>query len=121
MIDVFFVMFGLVIVVWGAVSLMRSYFEVERYANSMTDELSIVATYAVRKARKIVVLIAGVTLLVVGVAMMVLPGPATVVIPLGLALLGTEFLWARRLLKYILDEARATVNRLTGQEEDKES
>jgi len=120
-IDIFFVMFGLVILIGGTASLMLSYFEVKHFANSMTDELSAAATYAIGKARKIVILIVGVTLLVAGVAMMVLPGPATVVIPLGLAILGTEFLWARRLLKYILDEARAAVNRLTGQEEDKES
>ena len=29
-------------------------------------------------------------------AMVVLPGPAIVVIPLGLSILATEFLWARR-------------------------
>lgn len=33
---------------------------------------------------------------VLGVAMIVLPGPAVVVIPAGLAILATEFLWARR-------------------------
>jgi tellurite resistance protein TerC len=33
-----------------------------------------------------------------GIAMIALPGPAVVVIPAGLALLATEFLWARRAL-----------------------
>ncbi len=101
-------------------SLGCAYLEVVAFANTMADDVSYAATYAVKNARKILVLIAGVTLLVVGVAMMVLPGPATVVIPLGLALLGTEFIWARRLLKYILDEAKSAVHRLTGQEDDKE-
>jgi uncharacterized protein (TIGR02611 family) len=41
---------------------------------------------------------AGFTVLIVGVAMIVLPGPAVVVIPLGLAILATEFIWARTLL-----------------------
>ena len=31
--------------------------------------------------------------------MIVLPGPAVVVIPAGLAILATEFLWARRALR----------------------
>jgi cation:H+ antiporter len=101
-------------------SLGRAYLEVVAFANTMADDVAYAATYAVKNARKILVLIAGVTLLIVGVAMMVLPGPATVVIPLGLALLGTEFIWARRLLKYILDEAQSAVHRLTGQEDDKE-
>ena len=45
------------------------------------------------------VLVIGVSVLVVGIIMIVTPGPAIVVIPAGLALLATEFLWARRLLE----------------------
>ena len=52
-----------------------------------------------RAARKVVVAVIGTTVLAFGVALIVLPGPAVVVIPLGLAILGTEFLWARRLLQ----------------------
>jgi len=33
-----------------------------------------------------------------GLAMIVLPGPAIVVIPAGLAILATEFIWAKRWL-----------------------
>ncbi len=64
--------------------------------------------------RKAVVLVVGVTLLLVGAAMIVLPGPATVVIPLGLAILGAEFIWAQRLLNYILTKARTMLRWLTG-------
>jgi tellurite resistance protein TerC len=48
--------------------------------------------------RKIFIGIAGFTVLAIGVAMMVLPGPAFIVIPLGLAILATEFVWAKSLL-----------------------
>jgi tellurite resistance protein TerC len=48
--------------------------------------------------RKAAVLVLGGTVLLIGVALIVLPGPAFVVIPTGLAILATEFLWARRLL-----------------------
>ena len=48
--------------------------------------------------RRALVLVFGTLVLLVGIAMIVLPGPAIVVIPLGLAILATEFLWARRLL-----------------------
>lgn len=51
-----------------------------------------------RLARKIVVGVVGGTVLALGIALVVLPGPAVVVIPLGLAILATEFLWARRML-----------------------
>ena len=58
-------------------------------------------------ARKVVVAVLGTTVLALGVALIVLPGPAVVVVPLGLAILGTEFLWARRLLQRL----RAGANR----------
>jgi tellurite resistance protein TerC len=39
--------------------------------------------------------------LAIGVALIVLPGPAFVVIPLGLAILGLEFAWARLWLRNV--------------------
>jgi uncharacterized protein (TIGR02611 family) len=49
------------------------------------------------KAKKIAIGIAGGVVLAVGLAMIVFPGPAFIVIPAGLAILATEFEWARRL------------------------
>lgn len=51
------------------------------------------------RAHKGVVAVVGGSVVLVGIAMLVLPGPAILVIPLGLAILATEFLWARRWLK----------------------
>jgi uncharacterized protein (TIGR02611 family) len=51
-----------------------------------------------KKARQVVVFVLGFSVLAVGIVMIVAPGPAVVVIPLGLAILATEFLWARRML-----------------------
>ena len=48
--------------------------------------------------RKIVVAIVGVSVILIGAAMIFLPGPAIVVIPVGLAILATEFAWAKVLL-----------------------
>ncbi|OGL03487.1 MAG: hypothetical protein A3E31_08125 [Candidatus Rokubacteria bacterium RIFCSPHIGHO2_12_FULL_73_22] len=59
-----------------------------------------------RRARRLVVAVIGGTVLALGVAMLVLPGPAFVVIPLGLAILATEFVWARRLLKRVREQVR---------------
>ena len=41
--------------------------------------------------------------IVVGLLMIVLPGPALVVIPIGLAMLSLEFAWAQRLLDHTLE------------------
>lgn len=47
--------------------------------------------------RRILIGTVGGIVLLVGIAMIILPGPAIVVVPLGLAILATEFAWARRL------------------------
>jgi uncharacterized protein (TIGR02611 family) len=52
-------------------------------------------------ARRIAVAVVGSTVLIVGIALIVLPGPAIIVIPIGLAILGIEFAWARLWLKKI--------------------
>ena len=51
--------------------------------------------------RKCLVAALGGALLIAGVAMLVLPGPAVVVIPAALAILAIEFLWARRWLAWL--------------------
>jgi uncharacterized protein (TIGR02611 family) len=50
-------------------------------------------------ARKVIVAVLGLSVLLIGVAMILLPGPAIVVIPAGLAILATEFAWARSFLR----------------------
>ena len=52
-------------------------------------------------ARRIAILAIGSTVLLIGIVMIVTPGPAIVVIPLGLAILGVEFAWAKSWLKKI--------------------
>jgi len=58
-----------------------------------------------RYARRVVVSVIGMTVLLVGIALLVLPGPAVVVIPIGLAILATEFAWARHWLRILRDSA----------------
>ena len=59
-------------------------------------------TYKV--ARRIVITVVGVTVVLLGVIMLVTPGPGLVVIPLGLAILSIEFAWARYWLGKLRDE-----------------
>lgn len=47
------------------------------------------------------------TVVVAGAAMLLLPGPALVVIPIGLAMLALEFTWAERALERVLREAES--------------
>lgn len=48
--------------------------------------------------RFFVALIGG-TVIVIGIALLVLPGPGILIIGLGLAILASEFIWARRVLR----------------------
>ena len=52
-------------------------------------------------ARRIAVAVVGCTVLAVGIALIVLPGPAFIVIPIGLAILSVEFAWARLWLRKV--------------------
>lgn len=63
-----------------------------------------------RSARKVVVGVIGASVLALGVAMLVLPGPAFLVIPAGLAILGAEFAWARRLLRLAKERGQQAVD-----------
>jgi uncharacterized protein (TIGR02611 family) len=53
---------------------------------------------------RVLYIVVGFTLLAAGAAMLVLPGPAFVVIPIGLALLSLEFAWAEKLLESALEK-----------------
>ncbi len=65
-------------------------------------------------ARRIAVALVGFTVLGIGIALIVLPGPALVVIPLGLAILGVEFAWARAWLRKVRQGSTDLVNTIKG-------
>ena len=60
-----------------------------------------VAHLTYKVARRIAVAVVGGTILVLGVVMIFAPGPALIVIPVGLAILGIEFAWARFWLRRV--------------------
>ena len=53
------------------------------------------ALKTLKQVKRLVIGLIGFTVLVIGVAMIVLPGPAFIVIPIGLGILATEFIWAK--------------------------
>jgi uncharacterized protein (TIGR02611 family) len=64
----------------------------------------------IKVVRRVIVSVIGATVLVIGVALLVLPGPAFIVIPIGLAILATEYAWARRWLKKVRRMASSVVS-----------
>ena len=65
---------------------------------------------SIKQAKRLIIAVIGFTVLLTGIAMIVLPGPAIVVIPIGLAILATEYVWARRLL----DRVKSSTSNVKG-------
>lgn len=72
------------------------------------------AVATLKQAKRVIIAVVGGTVLLIGLALIVLPGPAFLVIPLGLAILATEFVWARRLLRRVKREAGRLTASLRG-------
>ncbi len=70
------------------------------------NQASNVLNGAIRHARRLLIFVVGSTLLLLGVVMLVTPGPGWPFIFGGLSVLGVEFVWARRLLR----KAKRTAN-----------
>ncbi len=54
---------------------------------------------SLKQIKRLIIGIIGTSILIIGIAMIVLPGPAFIVIPVGLSILATEFLWAKKLIE----------------------
>lgn len=67
-----------------------------------------------RKTRRLFILIAGLTVILIGIVLLVTPGPAMLVIPIGLAILATEFVWAKKLLQRIKASASGAASAVRG-------
>lgn len=79
------------------------------YRPAPIDDLAEAAAATKRNFRKVCILIAGTAVIIFGIIIAPLPGPGpTVLVPIGIAILATEFLWAKRLL----DQLKEQGNRL---------
>ena len=75
----------------------------------------------VKIVRRVIVSVVGVTVVLIGIALLVLPGPAFVVIPVGLAILATEYAWARRWLRKLRRIAKDVVSSTHRGEQEKDA
>jgi tellurite resistance protein TerC len=68
------------------------------------------AIKTIRQAKRLIKVVIGFTVLVFGCIMVFTPGPGLVTIVAGLAILGTEFVWARKLMNRFKQEATNVKN-----------
>jgi uncharacterized protein (TIGR02611 family) len=67
--------------------------------------------WTLKNTKRLIVAVVGLTVLLLGIALIFFPGPAFIVIPVGLAILATEFAWAHRLLKRVKKYVTAKNNK----------
>jgi P-type Ca2+ transporter type 2C len=84
---------------WVAVAVAVSWGFAETYARFAVRHGGNERISPLRTMRRVAIAVVGFTVLLIGVALLVLPGPAFIVIPLGLAILASEFVWAKAILK----------------------
>ena len=67
-------------------------------------------------AWRVFITVLGVAVTLAGIGMLALPGPGWAVIFLGLAILASEYVWARRLLRYTRDRAQGAASTVLAKE-----
>jgi uncharacterized protein (TIGR02611 family) len=67
-----------------------------------------------QNGRRIAVSVFGGVLVLVGLALLVLPGPGLVLIIAGLAILASDYVWAQRALNFARDKAKQATDRARG-------
>jgi uncharacterized protein (TIGR02611 family) len=72
----------------------------------------------IKTAGRVAAVMAGFGLLAAGIAMLLLPGPGWLTIAAGLAILATEFVWARRALNGLKRAGRAGLERVKRRNSD---
>jgi tellurite resistance protein TerC len=60
-------------------------------------ELSKLSKLTLHQVRRLIILVIGGTIVLLGLVLLITPGPALLVIPIGLAILGREFVWAKKM------------------------
>lgn len=72
----------------------------------------VVARFVRKSGKRIAVTIAGFVVVLIGIALIPLPGPGWAIVFAGLAILATEYVWAQRLLSYAKRKALSAKDRV---------
>jgi len=65
-----------------------------------------------KQIKKLAIFIIGISIVLIGCLLFFTPGPAIIVIPIGLAILATQFEWAKKLLEKF-KKTTATISQAT--------
>ncbi len=88
-------MIAVILGVGVAASLLKGGADTAALESPLSEVLTDLYRVTTRTVWRVFILIAGSTLLLLGAALLVLPGPGLLTLAVGLAVLGTQFVWAR--------------------------
>lgn len=71
-----------------------------------------VMRFVMQNGKRIAVTVVGGSLVIIGVVLLVLPGPGLALIIAGLAILATEYVWAERALNYAKNKAKQATDKV---------
>lgn len=83
-------------------------------SSPLGEDAERIARLTLKQARRLIVLVVGITIIFIGIVMLIGPGPGALVVPIGLAILASEFIWARRLLNRYTEQAQRYGKRAGG-------
>jgi tellurite resistance protein TerC len=95
-------------------SIFANQYDTARLKSPLSQSLLGVANTTYREAKRVIILIIGMTLVTLGVILLILPGPGLLTILLGLSLLAIEFVWARRWLARVRTMSANASDRIKG-------
>lgn len=70
--------------------------------------------WIIHNGKRLIRIVTGAVLVGVGIALLVLPGPGSLVIILGLSLLAVDFVWARRTMDRLKQAGKRVAHKITG-------
>ena len=101
--SIMLLMISSILIIGGLLSLLH-HDRSEKIESPFVENIGRLYQITYKTFRRLVVTLVGVSVIIVGIIMIVTPGPAIIVIPAGLAILATEFVWARILLIKVKDK-----------------
>ncbi len=93
-----------ILLVGVAASMLHGHRDPAALVSPVVNEMEQILRLTVQRVKRMVILVVGSTVILLGAALLVLPGPGLLVIFFGIAILATEFFWARRLLRRVRRE-----------------
>ena len=107
----------------GVIASMQSVRDGAALLSPLAGDIEQLVVTSYKQARKAVILVLGSSVLLIGIAMLLLPGPAFIMIPLGLSILALEFAWARHWLRRIrmkIAEGQKMIGKVAGRSQTPE-